>query len=65
MTDDIKKMRALATRADSISRALDHHRRTVAMSAADAGALHRIATTAREFYTAVEAGFAALPARFK
>jgi hypothetical protein len=69
MQDDIKeivrRLRAMATRADAISRALDQHRRSGTMSAPDAGALHRLATSAREFNQRAELSFAALPDRFK
>jgi hypothetical protein len=63
--DIVHRLRAVATRADSISRALDHYHRSGTMSAPDAGALHRLATSAREFSQRVELGFAALPERFK
>jgi hypothetical protein len=69
MTEDIKeivrRLKAMSTRADSIGRALEHHRRTEGMPAPDAGALHRLATTAREFNQRAELAFAALPDRFK
>jgi hypothetical protein len=58
MTDDIKetirRLRALATRADSIGRAIEQHRRN-ATPAEYAGVLHRLAISAREFHQQVTA----------
>jgi hypothetical protein len=71
MTDDIKeivrRLRAVATRADAMSRKLAQHRRAGFMTSggtAMAG-LAQLPAVARDFHQQVETSYAALPAALK
>jgi hypothetical protein len=63
LKETVRKLRAMANRADSMARTLERYRTAGTMVAGDTAmaAAAQIATSARDFHTAVEASFAALP----
>jgi hypothetical protein len=62
----IKKLRALATRADAAARNLKGNKRTVMAAQGTAVvALAQIAVAARDFHQQVETSYAALPSEVK
>jgi hypothetical protein len=62
LKDTVRKLRALATRADAAARNLKGNTHTVMVAAGTAVAsLAQISTAAHDFHTAVEMHFAALP----
>ena len=66
LKDTIRKLRALATRADAAARSLKGNTHAELVAAGTAmHALAQIAVAARDFHTAVETSFAALPAQLK
>jgi hypothetical protein len=66
LKDTIRKLRALATRADAAARSLKGNPHTVMVASGTAMAsLGQISTAARDFHIAVEVSFAALPAELK